>query len=747
MIKLKKNINGPILGYDDQSGVKILEKDGCYFKDLARTGELCPYEDWRKSASERAEDLAKRLSVDQIVGLMLYSRHQSIPNHTSPYFGEATYNGASLEESGCCNSDLTDQQKKFMTEDGVRHILVGGVSGSHDAAQWNNNIQALAESLPFGIPANNCSDPRHGIDSSTEFNIGAGGGTSQWPENLGLAATFDPELVYRFGRIASKEYRALGLTTTLSPQCDPGTEPRWFRYAGTFGEGADLSADMTRAYCDGFQTSEKEAEIENGWGTDSVNTMVKHWPGGGCGEGGRDAHFGCGKFGVYPGDNMEYQLKPFVEGAFRLNGKTGKASAVMPYYMAPFEQDPLHGETVGSSYSEYLIKDMLRERFGYDEVVCTDWNIVQDATEPDSLASGKCWGVEDLTVPERCLKIILAGVDQFGGLSDAAPVKAAYDLGCQKLGEEFMRKRLEQSAVRILKNIFRTGLFENPYLDVDASERTVGKESYVREGYEAQRKSMVLLKNKDHVLPLKEGCRIYIPKVYVPDSVGWTGEVIKGGWKYPDGYDQMKQAFQVTEIPEEADAALCLVTAPAALDMMRGYDRKDVEEGGNGYVPISIQYRPYTALEARKKSIAGEKKDGQYTDRSYYGKTVATKNEKDLDVILETRKVMGDKPVVVCVYTTGPFVVREFERETDGLILNFNNSVRPLIDLLKGEFEPSGLLPFQMPADMETVEKQNEDVAFDMECHVDAEGHIYNYAYGMNWNGQIQDGRTEKYKG
>lgn len=134
-----------------------------------------------------------------MIGLMIYSRHQSIPNHSNPYFGEATYNGVSLEESGCKNSDLTDQQKQFVTEDGVRHILVGGGSSPEEAAEWNNNIQSLAESQPFGIPVNNCSDPRHGIDCLTEFNIGAGGGTSQWPENLGLAATFDPELVHRFG--------------------------------------------------------------------------------------------------------------------------------------------------------------------------------------------------------------------------------------------------------------------------------------------------------------------------------------------------------------------------------------------------------------------------------------------------------------------------------------------------------------------------------------------------------------------
>ena len=101
-----------------------------------------------------------------------------------------------------------------------------------------------------------------------------------WPGTLGIAATFDPEIMRKFGEIASIEYRALGITTALSPQIDLATEPRWSRFDGTMGEDPDLTADMARAYMDGFQTSEGEAHIEGGWGYHSVNAMVKHWPGG-----------------------------------------------------------------------------------------------------------------------------------------------------------------------------------------------------------------------------------------------------------------------------------------------------------------------------------------------------------------------------------------------------------------------------------------------------------------------------------
>ena len=160
-----------------------------------------------------------------------------------------------LQESGAKPSDLSDQQKDFLTKDNLRHVLVTSVQSPQVAAEWNNNVQSLTESIGLGIPANNSSDPRHGTIANAEFNAGAGGSISMWPGSLGLAATFDPAVVKNFGHIAAKEYRALGIATALSPQIDLSTEPRWNRISGTFGENPKLATDMARAYIDGFQTS------------------------------------------------------------------------------------------------------------------------------------------------------------------------------------------------------------------------------------------------------------------------------------------------------------------------------------------------------------------------------------------------------------------------------------------------------------------------------------------------------------
>jgi beta-glucosidase len=110
------NQGGQTLGYSTTSGVKIITVDGFGFKDLNKNGKLDPYEDWRLPFATRAKDLASKMSIDQIAGLMLYSRHQPIPSPSSGFFA-STYNGKPFGESGAKASDLTDQQKNFIVKD------------------------------------------------------------------------------------------------------------------------------------------------------------------------------------------------------------------------------------------------------------------------------------------------------------------------------------------------------------------------------------------------------------------------------------------------------------------------------------------------------------------------------------------------------------------------------------------------------------------------------------------------------
>ena len=737
-VKIVTQKKGQTLGYVPTSGVSLITEDGYAFKDMNRNGTLEPYEDWRLSARERAEDLAARLQIEEIAGMMLYSSHQSVPSGGG-MFGGATYGGKPYAQSGASASDLSDAQRKFLTEDNLRAVLVTTVESPAVAAKWNNNMQALVEGMGHGVPVNTSSDPRHETSATAEYNYGAGGEISHWPTSLGMAATFDPALVEEFGRIAAEEYRALGISTALSPQIDLATEPRWTRFYGTFGESPELDTDMARAYVDGFQTSFGKDEIADGWGYKSVNAMVKHWPSGGPEEGGRDAHYNYGKYAVYPGGAFETHLKPFTEGAFKLSGKTKMASAVMPYYTISTGIDP-SGKNVGNSYSRYIITDLLRDKYAYDGVVCTDWNITYDNAGIDRF-DGKCWGVEELSVAQRHYECLKAGVDQFGGNNDKGPVLEAYQMWADEFGKESADKRFRESAVRLLLNSFRTGLFENPYLDPAVSEEIVGKPEFMEKGYQAQLKSVVMVKNSGNVLPVKDKKKVYVPQRYFPELVNFFG--VKTPERYEDVFaaDLLGKYYDLVASPAEADFAIVVIDAPTS---GTGYSAEDVKKGGNGYIPISLQYSDYTADHAREVSLAGGDRLEKSANRSYKGKSVKTANKSDLQTVIDTKKAMGDKPVITVISTGKPFVP-EFEPYSDAILVSFGCQNQALLDLISGAVEPSALLPMQLPADMKTVELQMEDVPFDMHCYVDADGNAYDFAYGLNWSGRISDARTEKY--
>ena len=707
---------GPTLSYSPQSGVKLLTEDGYAFKDLNRNDSLDAYEDWRLTPQERAADLASKLSKEEIAGLMLYSSHQAVPS-----------------------AELTEDQKKFLSKDHLRAVLITSVESPRTAAQWNNRMQAFIEGLDHGIPANTSSDPRHEAKATTEYNAGAGGHISQWPTSLGMAATFDPQLMYRFGEIASEEYRALGIATALSPQVDIATDPRWTRFSGTFGEDPLLATEMARAYCDAFQTTPDT----RGWGMRSVNAMVKHWYGYGAQEGGRDSHFASGKYAVYPGNNLAEHKLSFIDGAFKLEGGTEMASAVMPIYSILWNQDP-SGENVGGSYSQWLIQKQLREEAKFEGVVCTDWGITKDMKVLDSPMGGKPWGVESLTEAERHYKILQAGVDQYGGNNEIGPVLAAYDMWAKAQGEKSARQRFEQSARRLLLNVFRVGLFEHPYLDPEASEKIVGNPQFMREGYEAQLKSVVMLKNHDNkTLPMDKRYKVYVPKRHFPAIPGLWGGISEEKTVEPIDLALVRKYFEVVEQPEQADFAICLIEEPST---GFGYSAADVKRGGNGYVPYSLQYDDYKAVDARSVSIAGGDPMEKFTNRSYKGKTVKAYNRDDMLMVSETKRAMGEKPVIVILETGRPVVLSEIEPKADAILVSFNVQHQALLDIISGKNEPSALLPMQMPADMKTVEEQHEDVPRDMRCYQDADGNTYDFAFGLNWQGVIKDERVKNYK-
>jgi beta-glucosidase len=351
--------------------------------------------------------------------------------------------------------------------------------------------------------------------------------------------------------------------------------------------------------------------------------------------------------------------------------------------------------------------------------------------------------METKTVAERHYKILMAGVDQFGGNNDAKPVIEAYNMGVKEHGEAFMRARFEQSAVRLLTNIFRAGLFENPYVEVEHSKATVGKPEFMTAGYNAQLKSIIMLKNSNNILPLQKGKTVYMPKKYFPSVRGFFGPPSKERWEEAVKPGLLGKYFQSTDDPDKADYAIVFISSPSG---GAGYDAADVTAGGNGYVPITLQYGEYTAMDARAHSVAaGDPVEPGVDNRSYKNKTITAGNYNDLKTIRETKLAMKGKPVIVVMTLSKPAVVGEFEKDANAIVADFGVQDQAVLDILTGAAEPSGLLPVQMPANMQTVELQNEDIPHDMLCHTDANGHTYDFGFGLNWKGVIHDARTKMY--
>lgn len=476
--KLKKAVS--LMGPE----VKTLTVDGFEFRDLNKNGKLDIYEDKRRTTEERVNDLLSQMTLEEKAGTMFINM---VGMGKDGSIGERP----SIKD---LFSFLEQGTSTMLFVKHMNHLNILTGTSKKAMAEWYNRLQKLEERSRLGIPVTLASDPRNHY-SSNPLSAGFVGDMSQFPEPLGLAAIGDSLAVVEFGNIARQEYMALGIRVALHPMADLATEPRWPRISGTFGEDAKLASKLVGAYIKGFQGDTI--------GPNSVVCMVKHFSGGGPQKEGIDPHLEIQKGQAYPGKNFNYHLIPF-EAAFKAG-----AAEIMPYYGVPTDQT---SEDVGFSFNHDIITGLLRDKYHFDGIVCTDWGIVTDMKIfGRKVASARAWGMQNATEEERVLKVINAGVDQFGGESvPEIVVKLVRD---GKVSVE----RIDNSVRRLLRMKFRMGLFENPFVVVDTAVKVVGNEKFREAAELAQRKSIVLLKNdtidKKPELPLKKGLKIYIRNI------------------------------------------------------------------------------------------------------------------------------------------------------------------------------------------------------------------------------------------
>lgn len=533
------------------------------FRDLNKNGKLDVYEDSRQASQARAKDLVSQMTLEEKAGAMMHGTLRA---------------GGQMGSIGAGGSYDLEANRKAIMEGKVNSFITRLQAAPRVLAEENNKLQKLAEASRLGIPLTISTDPRHHFQYVLGASAG-GNGFSQWPETLGFGALADAKLMQRFGDIARQEYRAVGIHMALSPQADLGTEPRWSRITGTFGEDAQLVKRMVQAYIVGFQNG------ATGINKDSVITVVKHWVGYGAQPEGFDGHSAYGKYNVFPKNNFAYHIIPFT-GAFAAN-----VAGVMPTYPIPRDVT-LNGkklEQVGAGFSKHLLTDELRGRYKFNGVIVSDWGITSDCTEPcaNGLPPGQPpspayigmpWGVENLPRAERFIKGVNAGLDQFGGTEDSRILVEAVKAG--KLTEA----RLAESAYRIMLQKFQQGLFENPYVDPAQAESIAGGAAFVKEALAAQSRSLVLLENKNKALPL--------------------GNKIKKLYLYKINPQVARDyGFTVVEKPEDADLALIRAVTPFELLHPNYFFGARQHEGDLGFKEGNADYEAIKAASAKVPTV------------------------------------------------------------------------------------------------------------------------------------------------
>jgi beta-glucosidase len=632
----------------------LIEVDGLQFKDLNRNGNLDKYEDWRLSADSRSLDLVSKLSLNQKAGLMLISttlmendagRGPSQKPITSGFNEEDAVSEVNFFTRKPLDVPMmsTAGTTKDVNEFYKRHFILRANTAVDTMAKWSNRLQEVCEAGEFGIPATIASNPRNHI--STDASVGLSMGRTAFtafPGELGLAAMRDFDLVKEFADISRQEWRAVGINKGYMYMADLATEPRWQRIEGTFGEDAELSARMMTAIVMGFQGE----KLNSG----SVALTTKHFPGGGSGEGGQDPHFDWGKKGIYPGGLFDRNLIPFKAAI------DAGTSSIMPYYSLPSGTEY---EEVGFAYNKRILQEILRGQLGFKGIINSD-------TGPIEMMP---WGVENLTIIERYKKALEAGVNLFSGTADPSLLIETINKHMELI------PLVDESVHKILIEKFQLGLFENPYVDVAVASKIVGNENFKGKADEAMRKSIVLLRNNEALLPLNSKTKVYF-ETHVQNRGGSPSNVFNS--------ENNTWDVEFVDSPDKADVVL-LWLIPKGPSLFQS-------KGGPLHVDLS-------------------------------------NNGIDVEYV----KKLSSKPTILAINYTNPWAINEIyvggETNIKAVMATFGTTPEAILDIVSGQFKPSGKMPFSTPVSDEAAQNQKSDVP----GYLEGDGYeFFKFDEGMN---------------
>lgn len=692
LVKYYRNENGPTIGVTVKNAINV---DGMYFRDINGDGKLNVYKDWRKSPEERAKALAADLSIDEKIGLLFIN---------SWNMGRFQEDKEHVDETGLLDEKHVKKGESIFSvestygtthtikEWGIRHLILRQNPKPDELVDWMNQLNLLTEECEHTIPVLMVSNSRNENGEMVFGMNDAVGVFATWPGTMGIAAAIkgsDISIIDDFAECIRKEWNAVGMKKGYMYMADVMTDPRWQRTYGTFGEDPALIQDIFKRLIPGIQGSTE------GITTDGIAMTIKHFPGGGARENGFDPHYKQGQWNVYQteGSLQKYHLPGFAVAIDK------NAASIMPYYAKPaagkskpqvdLDGNPVEMTPVGFAFNKFFIEELLRERMGFKGYVNSDSGII-----------GKmAWGVEALDEAERTALALNSGVDIISGSLSVAEAKEAYERGQNgyyttdgnkvpagytveeiTLTDEVLTKAVE----RTLKEMFELGIMDNPYRDGAKAVEIVKTQKHWDDAYDVHRKSVVLLKNEDDILPLTaekvEGKKVYVEgfKKKAEEAEKLTENLRK----------QLSEelSLTLTEDYKEADYAILFVNPSSG----------DYFNATPGYLELDI---------CDKKVVVNVDEEGCPAEETHEETTLA--NADKIREIYVAVSENGGK-VISNINFTLAWMVGNVEKYSHALLAGFDTYPSATMDVILGRFSPVGKMPITLPKD-DSVIAVNKD--------------------------------------
>lgn len=528
---------------------------------------------------------------------------------------------------------------KGFTEDNVN--LAGSVIGSMGAETLKSIQKNYMEKHPHHIPLLFMLDVINGY--KTVF-----------PIPLAQGASFEPELSEQCASVAAKEASVSGLHVTFAPMTDLVRDARWGRVMESTGEDPYLNSLFCAAMVRGFQGNSLKDNY-------TIAACVKHFAGYGAPTAGRDYN---------TVELSEHTFREFYLPSYQAGIDAGAALVMTSF-------NTVNG--IPATGNKKLMRDILREQMKFDGVLISDWAAIEE-----TIYHGYCADRE-----EAAVRAVEAGVD-----IDMMTGIYSENL-CQMVRDGKIREELiDEACLRILRLKNNLGLFENPYKDADQKKEKeyILCEEHRNLAREAAKKSFVLLKNEEHILPLDQQKKIAFIGPYVDNRN------LFGAWSFiADAKDVMTLHEAVQEQYVSENSTFCQGSPMLGADVcLEGFG----EQQQQSYTKEQEEHMLQEAVQAAEEADIVVLAIGE--DRLQSGEATSNANIRipEVQEALLDRIAEVNQNIVVVLFSGRPLDIREINKKTKAILqvwLPGTEGARAIADTLFGKYNPSGKLPMSFP--------------------------------------------------